>query len=173
MTIIVTRPHEGAPIDLQILKTMLPYGSFPSEEILTSWIKVAVQWLENHLNQAFLTQHIQIISKNNRIPLLRVPFCNVIEVKQRGKILGAHEYTIGKNDAGLEELETPFHWKSPQTSVEYVAGYGETYDKVPMVLRQIIMHTVRNLCENRGDPNCLAKSVPAWLDSSCRSYRLF
>ena len=173
MTIIVTRPPEGMPIDMQILKTMLPYGSFPSQEVLMDWIKVAVQWLENHLNQAFLTQHILIVSKNNRIPLLRVPFCKVIEVKQRGKILGAHEYTVGKNEAGLEELEAPFYWKSYQTSVEYVAGYGDTHDSVPMVLRQIIMHTVKNLCETRGDPSCLVKSVPAWLNSSSRSYRLF
>ncbi|ETZ06874.1 hypothetical protein P618_200945 [Holospora obtusa F1] len=171
--IIVIRPNEGTPIDLTILKSVLPVGSYPSQTILETWIKVAVQWVEMRLNQAFLTQDIQIISRNNRIPLSRTPFVQILKVEKKGKLLSQSQYTLKKNSSGLEELIVPFQWNSPSISVEYRAGYGETFESVPIVFRQIIMNTVKHLCENAGNLTELNKTLEPWLAESQRAYRLW
>ncbi|PPE03182.1 hypothetical protein [Holospora curviuscula] len=173
MTIIVMRPNEGTPIDLTVLKSLLPVGSYPSQTVLNTWIKMAVQWLEMRLNQAFLTQTIQIISRNNRIPLSRRPFIHLLNVKQKGKVLNPSQYILEKNSAGLEEVLVPFQWKSPSITVEYEAGYGETFDSVPVVFRQVIMNTVKHLCEHTGDPKGLNDSLEPWLAAGHRTYRLW
>ena len=167
------RPNEGTPIDLTVLKSLLPVGSFPSENVLDTWIKVAVQWLEMRLNQAFLKQTIQIISRNNRVPLSRIPFIKLLNVKRKGKELLSTQYALEKNSAGVEEVIVPFQWKSPVISVEYEAGYGDHFESIPVVFRQVIMNTVKYLCEHGGDPKGLNKSLEPWLLASHRAYRLW
>ncbi|ETZ04630.1 MULTISPECIES: head-tail connector protein [Holospora] len=173
MTIIVIRPNQGTPIDLTVLKSLLPLGSYPSQATLDNWINVAVQWLEMRLNQAFLTQAIQVISRNNRIPLSRSPFVRLTKVEKKGKLLEPSQYTLEKNSCGIEEVIVPFQWKSPSITVEYEAGYGNTFEAVPIVFRQVIMNTVKHLCENGGDPKGLSKSLEPWLAAGQRSYRLW
>ena len=112
------------------------------------------------------------MSRNNRIPLSRGPFKELLEVKQKSKTLQKSEYVIEKNAAGIEEVSTVFQWNSPQISVEYVAGYGDSFESVPIVFRQVIMSTVKRLCEHSGDPKCLNESIEPWLGASYRSYRL-
>ncbi len=170
MQFTIIQSNERLVLDLPMLKSFLRIRGDQDDEILTELTKIATQWLEERSDKTFLRQTLRVIHDNNSFDLPRSPVIKVLEVIYHKKTLTPQEYDL-QTRGGRTRITVPFRWKSPELKVTYEAGFGDTPEDVPPVLRQALRGIVEYLYTNGQDVKALEDKTLPWILNQ-RQFRL-
>lgn len=148
---------------LNVSKEPMQYGDelhedaeiFGEDALLDHCTKTAKQWVEEMSERSLLTQTLEYTSQNDRffLPMGPVlPHNKIISVTNVGtnKVLKENEdYVLFlRHDRTVVQL-LRHKGKDPKIAVQYMAGFGELAEHVPMTLRNLVLHTAALIYEYR------------------------
>jgi len=166
MTIVLTAPPAIEPVTLDAAKAHLKVDTSDDDTLITDMIAAARARAELIISRAFITQHwtlsLDTWPDDGVIAIPFPPLQSVASVTayapdDTGAVLDASTYQVDTASAPARLALKPN--ASPPVNlrrinaieIAYIAGYGDTADAVPELIREAILEIVADLYANRGD----------------------
>ena len=160
---LINKPAKE-PVTLDMVKAHLRITDNESDSYLSTLIFVARQHTENYLNRALITQtwdyYRDDFANSMRIPkgqlqsVTTVKYFDTDGVQQT--LAGSPiEYSVDTaDDPGYVELAYGQSWPSYRDisntiTIRFVAGYGDSWEDVPEIIRQGVLILISTLDQNR------------------------
>jgi|688.fasta_scaffold1460791_1 uncharacterized phiE125 gp8 family phage protein len=158
----IVKSRKKTIFDLKFIKNYMRVSGDDHDASLTYLMEVATDWVEEELGKTLITQTRNVIHRNNSFRLPYGPILKVLKVVYHKQELKEGDYTLEPlGDSVL--LTVPFRWKCPEVDVTYEAGFGESAEEVPSVLRHAVLGTLEYLFEHKGDITSLENQSAPWL----------
>jgi uncharacterized phiE125 gp8 family phage protein len=151
------------PVTLTEARNHVKVDSADDNLLITTLITTARQLAEKETKRAFITQTWQLIldSAGSEIEIPKPPLQSVTSIKViddagNESEVGSSYYDVdpSEDSPGRVKLKAgctwPTHRGFASFIIEFKAGYGDTADKVPEMLRQAVLQIVGHLYDNRG-----------------------
>lgn len=150
MILRLVTPPEVEPVTVEEAKQYLRIDTNEEDGMLESLIKAAREVLEQYTLRAFLRQTWELVldQPDRYIYLPRPPVIRVEELEAGGKILEPGQYELVAGEVLVFKVAT-----GGGVRVRYVAGFGDSPEDVPAMIRQAILMLAGHMYENReGQP---------------------
>ena len=161
---LITAPQEE-PITLAEAKSHLRITSTDEDALIETWIKAVREYCEGYQNRAYITQTWELsldrFPDNSIIKVPLPPLQDITSIKYYDpegteKEFSSDDYEVDTySEPGRVSLGYGKSWPSeilrPVNGViiEFIAGYGDTADKVPEKVKQAIKVLIGELYEHR------------------------
>jgi uncharacterized phiE125 gp8 family phage protein len=166
MTFKVLEKATQLPVSMEMVKTYLRLQHTEEDALVEHLIKTAAEWIQESTGKSLLLQTCQYTHSNQHFFLPYGPVLQITEVKVRGKILTAEQYTLDPAK-GFFTLEQPlFRRSSTKVTVTYEAGFGENPEAIPEAIRNAILTAIAYLYENRDNAEpkiSLSGAIKPWI----------
>lgn len=147
----VTTQPQIEPITLDEAKAWLKVDFDAENGLIEGLIMAAREVAEHHTNRLFITQQLTEMFPAETT-CLRLGSGNVqalVSVSVAGEDLEVEDYQLTETDLGHAVILTTAPATAPK--VVYTAGYGDTADDVPAVIKQAMQLMITDWYENRAD----------------------
>lgn len=167
------------PLSLAELKAHLRLEDESEEALLAGYLIAAREAVERHLRRALIAQRWQLVLdawptgpvRLPRPPLLSVEAVRVLDAAGGATLVPPSDYRVETRAepgfllaAAGTGLPAPGLYPSG-IEIEFVAGYGETWNAVPSPIRQALLMMVSDLFESRlNAAPAIAGTVRSLLD---------
>jgi uncharacterized phiE125 gp8 family phage protein len=157
---LITAPTTE-PVSLSDAKEHLVISDSLHDDLITSAIKAAREWVEQYLGKCLINQTWELALDDfpEEIELIKLPVSSIDSIKYIDQ--DGAEQTITATNYGIDDY-SPRHWVIPVSGyswpvpldsanavkVRYVAGYGSASD-VPGPIVQAIKLLIGDFMENR------------------------
>lgn len=182
-------PPALEPVTLAELKAHARIDDSSEDELLSGLIVAARQWCEGYTRRALIAQtwrqFFSTRPTGDRITLARAPLIEVTAVRtyddlDRETVWDTANYFVdASSEPALLVLRTGAVWADFERAangmeITYRAGYGETAEDVPAVLRLAIRQLALHWYEYRGEAvvEGSAGKVPMVIEALLQPYRL-
>jgi uncharacterized phiE125 gp8 family phage protein len=169
------------PVTLEEAKNHLKVDSNDDNLLITALITTARQLAEKETRRAFITQTWEMIldSAESEIEIPKPPLQSVISIKviddtgNESEVSSTYyDVDTSENSPGRIKLKSgccwPTHRGFASFIIEFKAGYGDTADKVPDMLRQAVLQGIGHLYDNRG-----SEDLPPGAKALLWSFKVF
>lgn len=187
---IITNQSCNLQLNLDAVKRHLNIGfsDLSDDSYLNELIRAAVEFAERQLNLYLLTTDVTLFIDNFLdicIPIRRRPNVTIVQIDyfKDGVLttVDAADYFATVSDSFYPTVQ-PVEgkcWPTPDcrkqaVQIKFQAGYGTTFDTVPMDLRLALYNHIADMFENRGDcsEDTCKTCLPATTKRTYNSYKV-
>lgn len=168
------------PVSLSEAKNHLKVDSADDDTLITALITTARQLAERETKRVFITQQWEMTldSASAEIEIPKPPLISVVSIKViktdgSESVVDSTKYDIdaSENSPGRIKLRSGCSWPSHRGFASFIvtfdAGYGDTAEEVPEVIKQAILQIIGHLYDNRG-----SEELPEGINALLFPYRI-
>ncbi len=187
---IITNQSCNLQLNLDAVKKHLniDFSDLSEDSYLNEVIRAAITFAERQLNLYLLTTDVTLFIDNFLdicIPIRRRPNVTIVQIDYfKGGVLttvDASDYFITMSESfypTVQPVESKC-WPTPDcrkqaVQIKFQAGYGATFDTVPMDLKLALYNHIADMFENRGDcsEDTCSTCLPATTKRTYNSYKV-
>jgi len=183
MALIDLAPPSVEPIDLDYAKTFLRVDNADEDTLISTLIKTARHQVENMIGRALIQRSFLYrghAPKSKcltlpRPPLIEVTRLSLIAENDVGVDIPATDYLVNVyHDPGEVRLKDAASWTDyladfATLEIEFIAGYGDTQDDIPLPVKQAILLLLAQSYEHRDIGE--KPQIPIMVDALLMPYR--